>query len=33
MRLLSRRAKEAIKTGLAMAIAFGIALGMGWENP
>ena len=31
--LLSRRAKEAIKTGLAMAIAFAIALGMGWDKP
>jgi uncharacterized membrane protein YccC len=31
--VLSRRAKEAIKTGLAMAIAYGIALGMDWENP
>ena len=30
---LSTRAKEAIKTGLAMAIAFGIALQMGWEKP
>jgi uncharacterized membrane protein YccC len=33
MRLLSRRAKEATKTGLAMAIAFGIALAMDWEKP
>jgi len=33
MCVLSRRAKEAIKTGLAMAIAFGIALGMDWEKP
>ena len=31
--MLSRRAKEAIKTGLAMAIAFGIALHMDWEKP
>ena len=31
--LLSRRWKEAIKTGLAMAIAFGIALAMDWEKP
>jgi uncharacterized membrane protein YccC len=31
--LLSRRAKEAIKTGLAMAVAFGIALAMNWDNP
>jgi len=30
---LSRRAKEAIKTALAMTIAYGISLGMGWENP
>jgi uncharacterized membrane protein YccC len=30
---LSTRAKEAIKTGLAMAIAFGIALQMGWDKP
>ena len=27
------RAKEAIKLGLAMVIAYGIALGMGWLNP
>ena len=33
MILLSRRAKEAIKTALAMVIAYGISLGMGWENP
>jgi uncharacterized membrane protein YccC len=31
--LLSRRAKEAIKAGLAMAIAFGVALWMGWDKP
>ncbi|MDJ0610954.1 MAG: FUSC family protein [Kiloniellales bacterium] len=31
--MLSRRAKEAIKTGLAMTIAFGIALAMDWEKP
>ena len=31
--MLSRRAKEAIKAGLAMAIAFGIALAMDWEKP
>ena len=31
--MLSRRAKEAIKTGLAMTIAFGVALGMDWEKP
>jgi len=30
---LSRRAKEAIKPALAMVIAYGISLGMGWENP
>lgn len=30
---MSRRAKEAIKTGLAMAIAYGIALSMDWEKP
>ena len=30
---LSTPAKEAIKTALAMAIAYGISLGMGWENP
>jgi len=30
---LSTRAKEAIKTALAMATAYGISLGMGWENP
>ena len=30
---LSTRAKEAIKTGLAMVIAYAIALWMGWENP
>jgi len=30
---LSVRAKEAIKTGLAMVIAFGIALWMDWEKP
>jgi len=31
--ILSTRAKEAIKTGLAMVIAFGIALWMDWEKP
>ena len=31
--MLSRRAKEAIKTGLAMAIAYGVALSMDWEKP
>jgi uncharacterized membrane protein YccC len=30
---LSTRAKEAIKTGLAMTIAYGIALSMDWEKP
>jgi uncharacterized membrane protein YccC len=30
---LSTRAKEAIKTGLAMVIAYGIALRMGWDDP
>ncbi len=30
---LSRRAKEAIKTGLAMAIVFGVAMWMGWDKP
>jgi uncharacterized membrane protein YccC len=30
---LARRTKEAIKTALAMAIVYGISLGMGWENP
>jgi len=25
--------KQAIKTGLAMTIAYGVALGMGWDNP
>jgi len=30
---LSRRTKEAIKPALAMVIAYGISLGMGWENP
>jgi uncharacterized membrane protein YccC len=29
---LSTRSKEAIKTGLAMTIAYGISLGMGWKN-
>jgi len=31
--LLSRRAKEAIKTALALAIAMGVALALGWEKP
>jgi uncharacterized membrane protein YccC len=30
---LSTRTKEAVKTGLAMAIAYGIALSMNWEKP
>ena len=30
---LSTRAKEAIKTGLAMAIAYGIARQMDWDRP
>ncbi len=30
---LSTRAKEAIKTGFAMAISYGIALQLGWEKP
>ena len=30
---LSTRTKEAIKTGLAMTIAYGIALSMDWEKP
>jgi len=33
MFFLSRRARQAIKTALAMTIVYGIALGMGWENP
>jgi uncharacterized membrane protein YccC len=31
--ILSRKAKEAIKTALAMTIAYGIALSMNWGNP
>ncbi len=31
--LLSRKAKEAIKTALAMTIAYGIALSMDWDKP
>lgn len=31
--MLSRKAKEAIKTGLAFAIVYGIALQSGWLNP
>ena len=30
---MTPRAKEAIKTGLAMAISYGIALQLGWEKP
>ncbi len=30
---LSRKAKEAIKTALALTIAYGIVLSMGWKNP
>jgi hypothetical protein len=30
---LSTRAKEAIKTALAMTIAYGISLSMGWDKP
>ncbi len=30
---LSRKAKEAIKTALAMTIAYGIALSMDWDKP
>ena len=30
---LSTRTKEAIKTGLAMAIAYAIALQMDWDRP
>jgi uncharacterized membrane protein YccC len=33
MMRLSTRAKEAIKTGLAMAIAYAIALQMDWDRP
>jgi uncharacterized membrane protein YccC len=33
MTILSTRSKEAIKTGLAMAISYGIALQMGWDKP
>lgn len=31
--MLSRKAKESIKTALAMTIAYGIALGMDWDRP
>jgi uncharacterized membrane protein YccC len=30
---LSTRSKEAIKTALAMTIAYGIALSMDWDRP
>ena len=30
---LSTRTKEAIKTALAMTIAYGVALAMDWDNP
>ena len=30
---LSRKAKESIKTALAMTIAYGIALSMDWDRP
>jgi uncharacterized membrane protein YgaE (UPF0421/DUF939 family) len=30
---ISRKAKEAIKTALAMTLAYGIALSMGWDKP
>jgi uncharacterized membrane protein YccC len=30
---LSRKAKEAIKTALAMTVAYGISLSMGWDKP
>jgi len=30
---LSSKAKEAIKTALAMTIAYGIALSMDWDKP
>ena len=33
MTILSTRSKEAIKTGLAMAISYGIALQLGWDKP
>ncbi|MGD2014500.1 MAG: FUSC family protein [Desulfobacterales bacterium] len=33
MTILSTRTKEAVKTGLAMAISYGIAMQLGWENP
>ena len=33
MSILTPRAKEAIKTALAMTIAYGIALSMDWDRP
>jgi len=30
---LSTRTKQAIKTGLAVVIAYGVALQVGWEKP
>jgi uncharacterized membrane protein YccC len=33
MTMLSKRTKEAIKTALAMTIAYGIALAMDWDKP
>jgi hypothetical protein len=33
MTILSTRSKETIKTGLAMAISYGVALQLGWDNP
>jgi uncharacterized membrane protein YccC len=33
MTILSTRSKEAVKTGLAMAISYGIALQLGWDKP
>ena len=30
---LSRKAKEAIKTALAMTLSYGIALSLGWDKP
>lgn len=31
--ILSTRVKEAIKTGLAMVIVYGVAMQMGWDKP
>jgi uncharacterized membrane protein YccC len=33
MVVLTTRSKEAIKTALAMAVAYGIALSMDWDRP